>query len=100
MALILPDRNQDVAAWQIRSSYQQAVWAIHVLTGFAVASLTEDRYGLLQLTEPGLGAAVQSILGLLLAVQQHLRAAASSGRRRDSLGALGKRLPKQSLCVL
>ena len=58
-AVVVPDRQQGAAAWQIRTRYQRVAWAVRALTGFAAASREEDRFGVLQLTEPRLGAVVQ-----------------------------------------
>ena len=81
---MVPDRQQDVAAWLIRSRYHKASWSICTLADFATASLEEDRYGILQLTEPGLGTIVQAILSLQLVLQRHLRSTASTGSRRNA----------------
>ena len=81
-ALVMPDRKQDVAAWVIRSRLQNVTHAVNALTGFATASLSEDRYGILQLTDPTLGTVVQAILSLQLVLERHLRSTASTGSRR------------------
>lgn len=82
-ALKAADRHQDAAAWAVRDRFQHVAWAVRALAGFSATSLTEDRHGVLQLTEPGLGAAAQAILSLLLALQQHVKAAVTVGGRRD-----------------
>ena len=81
-ALVMPDRKQDGAAWVIRTRLHNVSCAINALTGFATASLKEDRYGILQLTDPSLGTILQAILSLQLVLERHLRSTASTGSRR------------------
>ena len=87
--VVTPDRQQAAAAWQLRARYQKTAWAVRTLAGFAAASLDEDRLGVLQLTEPTLGAVAQAILSLLLALQAHQRTIAST-RRRDRQLSTGR----------
>ena len=81
-ALVMPDRKQDGAAWVIRTRLHNVSCAVNALTGFATASLKEDCFGILQLTDPTLGTILQAILSLQLVLERHLRSTASTGSRR------------------
>ncbi len=99
-ALVMPDRKQDVAAWIIRSRFQNVSCAVRALTGFALTSLKEDGFGILQLTDPTLGAVVQAILSLQLVLERHLRSTASTGSRRHARGPdIGNVGLHPALCV-
>ena len=80
--VVMPDRQQAAAAWQLRTRYQKTAWAVRSLAGFSAASAEEDGLGVLQLTEPTLGTVARAVLSLLLALQTHQRTATST-RRRD-----------------
>ena len=94
----MPDRKQDGAAWVIRTRLHKVSCAINALTGFATASLEEDRFGILQLTDPTLGTILQAILSLQLVLERHLRSTASTGSRRyaSSPGRGMSHLPRNS----
>lgn len=70
----------------LRSACPRAVLAANALAGFACASLTEDRYGVLQLTQPSLGDVLLCLLSALGAAQQMMRTSASLAARQLSLG--------------
>lgn len=57
----------------VRCRFQSAKLAGRALAGFAVASLREDRFGVLQLAEPNLGDVVLGILSALLAAKHLAR---------------------------
>lgn len=70
-----------------RSMYQNAAASCRSLSSLALASLTEDRYGILQLTQPGLGDVVMVLVGSLRAVQSVLRS--TSGLPQRAVDVLG-----------
>lgn len=71
-SLSVSDRSSDISAWQIRARYQNISFSLKALTGFCIASKSEDQYGILQLTEPGLASILASILSLELAISSYL----------------------------
>ena len=48
-------RSQLAALAAVRVRYQRMALCVRTLSGFAAASLAEDKYGVLQLSRPGLG---------------------------------------------
>ncbi|KAL4434686.1 hypothetical protein ABPG77_002809 [Micractinium sp. CCAP 211/92] len=74
------------ALLQLRCAYPRAVLAANALAGFACASLQEDRFGILQLTQPCLGDVLLCLLSALGAAQQLVRSSASLAPRQISLG--------------
>ncbi|PSC68145.1 Nucleoporin Ndc1-Nup isoform A [Micractinium conductrix] len=79
-------RAQLEALVAVRCAYPRAALAASALSGYACASLGEDRFGVLQLTQPGLGEVLLCLLGALGATQQLLRSAASLAPRQLTLG--------------
>lgn len=57
----------------MRCSYQTGKYAARALTGFAVASLKEDRFGVLQLADPSLGDVLVAMMSALLAAKRLAR---------------------------
>lgn len=53
--------------------YQRAKLAIRTLCDFAVASLTQDRFGVVQLVDPTLGDILLCLLSTLLATEQFIK---------------------------
>lgn len=64
----------------VQCGYQRAVLSAHTLADLAVASLREDRFGVLQLAQPSLGDILLCLLGTLLAAQQFSRQVGGSWR--------------------
>lgn len=79
-------KQQLDALLAVRCGYPRAAQAAQALAGFACASLKEDRFGVLQLTQPGLGDVLLCLLGALGATQQLMRVTASLVPRQLSLG--------------
>ncbi|KAI3429377.1 hypothetical protein D9Q98_005472 [Chlorella vulgaris] len=79
-------KQQLEALLAARCGYPQAALAARALAGFACASLQEDRFGVLQLTQPGLAEVLMCLLGTLGATQQLMRSTASLAPRQLSLG--------------
>jgi len=66
----------------VSCKYQRGKLAIRTLCDMAVASLTEDRFGVVQLVQPTLGDIVLQLLCTLLATQQLLKQVGSSSAGR------------------
>ncbi|GAB4816254.1 hypothetical protein N2152v2_003300 [Parachlorella kessleri] len=79
-------RAQLRALAAVRCRYQRASLCIRTLAGFAAASLKEDKYGVLQLTHPGLGELLLCLLSALLAAQHFARLLTTLAPRHVSLG--------------
>eukprot|EP00887_Chlorella_sp_A99_P003120 scaffold9.g3120.t1 len=79
-------RPQAEALAALRCHYQRAAAAARALAGLAEASLGEDRYGVLQLSQPGLGDVALALLGGLALLRQFSRALAALGPRQLALG--------------
>lgn len=69
----LAQRQNLDAVSAVSCSYQQGKLAVRTLCDFAVASLTQDRFGVVQLVQPTLGDIVLQLLCTLLVTQQLLK---------------------------
>jgi hypothetical protein len=78
-------RQQARALAAVRCGYQRAALSARFLSDMAVASLAEDRFGVLQLGEPSLGDVLLCLLGTLGAAQ-HFSRQAGGGAGRAALG--------------
>jgi hypothetical protein len=87
MGTVTANQTQLLRVAATRSMYQNAAASCRSLSSLALASLTEDRYGILQLTQPGLGDVVMVLLGSLRAVQSVLRS--TSGLPQRAADVLG-----------
>lgn len=79
-------RAQLLALGAARCRYQRTVLCARTLTGFAAASLREDKFGVLQLTQPGLGEVLLCLLSALHAVQQLSKVLATLSARHIRMG--------------
>lgn len=70
----------------VRCRYQRAKHAVHALCEFAVSSLKEDFYGVLQLGHPNVGDILLCMLSNLMATQQFMKHAVSSRGAAAILG--------------
>lgn len=70
----------------VSCKYQRGKLAIRTLCDVAVASLTEDRFGVVQLVQPTLGDIVLQLLSTLLATQQLLKQVGSNSAGRSFSG--------------
>ena len=71
-------RQQAAALDALRRGYQRAALGARAASGLAVASLGEDRFGVLQLTHPSLGDVLMCMLTTLAAAQQFARQAGAA----------------------
>jgi nucleoporin NDC1 len=67
----------------VSCQYQRGKFAIRLLCDVAVASLTEDRFGVVQLVQPTLGDIALQLLCMLLAIQQLLKQLGSGSAGRS-----------------
>ena len=79
-------RPQAEALLALRCGYQRAALAVRALAGLAVTSLSEDRFGVLQLSTPGLGDVAATLLAALAGLHQFGRGLAALGPRPAALG--------------
>lgn len=87
-------REQDMAAWGVRSKYQRVCWCLRGLSGMAVAAQRgEDRYGVVLLCEPTLGDITAALLAAVLALQQYVKlTVAARARQSSSLELLARKV--------
>ncbi|KAG2498083.1 hypothetical protein HYH03_003841 [Edaphochlamys debaryana] len=80
-------REQDLAAWNLRSKYYRIGWCVRGLAGLLVAAQAgEDRYGVALLCSPALPEVLQGLLSAVLALQSYTKFVAATRSRQ--LGAL------------
>ncbi|KXZ57024.1 hypothetical protein GPECTOR_1g925 [Gonium pectorale] len=78
-------REQDLAAWNVRSKYYRMGWCMRGLAGLAVAAQRgEDRYGVVLLCEPALPDIMLGLLSAVLALQQYTKLMAAARSRHAS----------------
>ena len=67
----------------IATRYQRTKLAVRVVSEFAVASCTQDRYGIVQLVSPTLGEVVVALVQMLFATQQLIKQHSGCGAGRS-----------------
>lgn len=95
-------REQDLAAWNVRSKYYRIGWCLRSLAGLASAAARgEDRYGVVLLCDPGLADILAALLSAVAALQQYTKfVAATRSRHPSTLERLARAvgLVSTSLC--
>ncbi|PNH06060.1 hypothetical protein TSOC_007626 [Tetrabaena socialis] len=78
-------REQDLAAWNVRSKYHRLGWCLRGLAGLTVAAQRgEDRYGVVLLCEPSLADIAVGLLAAVLALQQYTKFVVATRSRHAS----------------
>jgi len=81
-------REQDMAAWSVRSKYYRLGWCLRALSSLAAVSRKEDRYGVVLLCDPNLADIIMGLLSTILVLQQYTRITSMLSCR--SSGALSR----------
>ncbi|GFR40748.1 hypothetical protein Agub_g1358, partial [Astrephomene gubernaculifera] len=94
-------REQDLAAWNVRSKYYRIGWCLRGLCGLTVAAQRgEDRYGVVLLCEPALPDIVLGLLSAVLALQQYTKfMTATRSRHVSKLERLARHLGLVSTAI-
>ncbi|GLC39723.1 hypothetical protein PLESTB_000439100 [Pleodorina starrii] len=94
-------REQDLAAWNVRSKFHRIGWCLRGLCGLTVAAQRgEDRYGVVLLCEPALPDIAAGLLSAVLALQQYTKfVTATRSRQTSSLERLARHVGLVSTAI-
>eukprot|EP00879_Flechtneria_rotunda_P014357 GHRR01014997.1.p1 GENE.GHRR01014997.1~~GHRR01014997.1.p1 ORF type:complete len:378 (+),score=149.63 GHRR01014997.1:235-1368(+) len=67
------NRSQDMALWHLQARYHRLAWSLRILSGLSAAGLRLDKYGVLQLSTPGLSDVLTTLLAVVTVLQAFIK---------------------------